>query len=169
MDAKLMIIKEALLIFSENGLNFSMDSLAAKLKMSKRTVYELVGSKENLICLCQDYLKQSFDDHYDKVLSNENICFLDKFDLIINYFDEQWFISRAHREQIAKSSEIIDRKITEVRKDCLGKAFLLLENHYDNEYTLAYNKDVFIFIYENIVNFIFSLLGGLNIYSVVSC
>ena len=151
MDAKLMIIKEALLIFSENGLNFSMDSLAAKLKMSKRTVYELVGSKENLICLCQDYLKQSFDDHYDQVVSNENICFLDKFDLIINYFDEQWFIPRAHREQIAKSSEVIDSKITEVRKDCLGKAFLLLENHYDNEYTLAYNKDVFIFIYENIL------------------
>ena len=59
MDAKLMIIKEALLIFSVNGLNFSMDSLATKLKMSKRTVYELVGSKENLICLCQDYLKMS--------------------------------------------------------------------------------------------------------------
>ena len=35
MDTKLTIIKEALLIFSENGLNFSMDSLAAKLKMSK--------------------------------------------------------------------------------------------------------------------------------------
>ena len=111
MDTKLTIIKEALLIFSENGLNFSMDSLAAKLKMSKRTVYELVGSKENLICLCEDYLKQLFDDHYSEVLSNENICFLDKFDLIINYFDEQWFISRTHREQITKTSEVIDKKI----------------------------------------------------------
>lgn len=151
MDTKLTIIKEALLIFSENGLNFSMDSLAAKLKMSKRTVYELVESKENLICLCEDYLKQLFDDHYTEVLSNENICFLDKFDLIINYFDEQWFISRTHREQITKTSEVIDKKITAVRQECLGKAFSLLEQHYDNQYTLAYDKDVFIFIYENVL------------------
>jgi AcrR family transcriptional regulator len=67
MNCKENIIKAAVQIISNNGLNFSMDELASKLKMSKRTVYEQVSSKENLVIECMESLKLKFDAYYEEV------------------------------------------------------------------------------------------------------
>ena len=149
MNSKENIIKVAVQIISNNGLNFSMDELASKLKMSKRTVYEQVSSKENLVIECMESLKQSFDTHYEVIIKKDDLCYLDKFESLICFFEQEWFMSRTHRMQIARSNEIINNKIDEVRNYCLDKAFNLLEENYEDNLTLAYNKDVFKSIYLN--------------------
>ena len=149
MNSKENIIKVAVQIISNNGLNFSMDELASKLKMSKRTVYEQVSSKENLVIECMESLKQSFDTHYEVIIKKDDLCYLDKFESLISFFEQEWFMSRTHRMQIARSNEIINNKIDEVRNYCLDKAFNLLEENYEDNLTLAYNKDVFKSIYLN--------------------
>ena len=149
MNCKENIIKAAVQIISNNGLNFSMDELASKLKMSKRTVYEQVSSKENLVIECMESLKLKFDAYYEEVLKQDNLCYLDKFEKLICFFDKDWFMSRTHRMQIAKSNELIDNKIEEVRYYVLDKAVELLDKHYENNITLVYNKEVFKSIYLN--------------------
>lgn len=149
MNSKENIIKVAVQIISNNGLNFSMDELASKLKMSKRTVYEQVSSKENLVIECMESLKQSFDTHYEVIIKKDDLCYLDKFESLISFFEQEWFMSRTHRMQIARSNEIINNKIDEVRNHCLDKAFNLLEENYEDNLTLVYNKDVFKSIYLN--------------------
>ena len=149
MNCKENIIKAAVQIISNNGLNFSMDELASKLKMSKRTVYEQVSSKENLVIECMESLKLKFDAYYEEVLNQDNLCYLDKFEKLICFFDKDWFMSRTHRMQIAKSNELIDNKIEEVRYYVLDKAVELLDKHYENNITLVYNKEVFKSIYLN--------------------
>jgi len=45
-------IQKALAIFKEEGLRMSMDELAAKMVMSKKTLYNNFGSKEELLSKC---------------------------------------------------------------------------------------------------------------------
>lgn len=149
MSCKENIIKVAVQVLSQNGLNFSMDELASKLKMSKRTVYEQVISKENLVLECIESLKNKFDLYYEEVVNQNNLCYLDKFERLISFFEKDCFMSRKDRMQISKSNELIDNKIEEVRQYCLDKAFNLLETNYTDDVTLAYNKEVFKSLYLN--------------------
>lgn len=60
-------------LIEEKDLNFTMDELAEKLKVSKRTIYQQFSSKANL-------LKQTIDYVFDDLLDNSQsspICQLD--------------------------------------------------------------------------------------------
>ena len=64
MDTKKVILDEATKLFFDKGLNFTMDTLANNLKMSKRTIYSFVGNKENIISELIDNLLESFNEYY---------------------------------------------------------------------------------------------------------
>ena len=67
MDTKKVILDEATKLFFDKGLNFTMDTLATNLKMSKRTIYSFVGNKENIISELIDSLLESFNEYYQSV------------------------------------------------------------------------------------------------------
>ncbi len=147
MSYKENIILTAIDVISKRGNNFSMDELSSMLKMSKRTVYEKVGSKENLIILCQEYLKEQFDLYYDQVTKNKEVCFLDRFEILINFFGQNWFMTREDRAMLNRSSSLISNKIDEVRNYCLNKSFDYLEQNYNKGLTFAYNRELFNYLY----------------------
>lgn len=49
MDLRERVITVAIDLFEDQGIRFTMDELAHRLKMSKRTIYEQVGTKEQII------------------------------------------------------------------------------------------------------------------------
>lgn len=51
MDYRQRVTAAALEAFEEHGIRFTMDDLARRLRMSKRTIYERVGTKEDVIAL----------------------------------------------------------------------------------------------------------------------
>ena len=53
------LMKSAIEEFNENGIRFTMDDLAARMRVSKRTIYENIGSKEAMI---SDIIEFVFDD-----------------------------------------------------------------------------------------------------------
>lgn len=59
MDILERILQGAILEFKENGVKFTMDSLAKRLGMSKRTLYERVPSKTDVI---QFVIDRTFED-----------------------------------------------------------------------------------------------------------
>ena len=54
MSIEIKIIKATIDIFKEKGVKFTMDDIATKLGVSKRTLYENVDSKECLLNLIVD-------------------------------------------------------------------------------------------------------------------
>ena len=79
MDTKKVILDAATKLFFDKGLDFTMDSLATNLKMSKRTIYSFVGNKEIIIMEIIENLINSFNEYYQSVCENDNISYLDKF------------------------------------------------------------------------------------------
>lgn len=49
MDLRERVTVAAIELFEEQGIRFTMDELARRLRMSKRTIYEQVGTKEAII------------------------------------------------------------------------------------------------------------------------
>ena len=62
------ILKGSIEVFKEKGIKFTMDDLSRNLGMSKRTLYEIVRSKELL-------LLNAVDDVFDSINKNKTkIC-----------------------------------------------------------------------------------------------
>lgn len=51
MDNRERVAAAALEAFEHHGIRFTMDDLARRLRMSKRTIYEQVGTKEDVVAL----------------------------------------------------------------------------------------------------------------------
>lgn len=51
MELRERVTTAALAAFEEHGIRFTMDDLARRLRMSKRTIYEQVGTKEDVIAM----------------------------------------------------------------------------------------------------------------------
>ncbi|MGL5541095.1 MAG: TetR/AcrR family transcriptional regulator [Erysipelotrichaceae bacterium] len=64
------IVKATLALIQEEGLTFTMDQLAKKLGISKRTLYEKVASKENLLEACIELYFQEVK-RLEKALLND--------------------------------------------------------------------------------------------------
>ena len=55
MITQTQLFSEAMNLYSENGTKFTMDELASRLFISKKTLYEMVRSKEDLIIQVIEY------------------------------------------------------------------------------------------------------------------
>ena len=54
MSLEIKIINATIDIFREKGVKFTMDDIANKLGVSKRTLYENIDSKETILSLLVD-------------------------------------------------------------------------------------------------------------------
>ena len=73
MSIEIKIIKATIDIFKEKGVNFTMDDIATKLGVSKRTLYENVDSKECLLNLIVDTVFDSIAEESKQIINDQNI------------------------------------------------------------------------------------------------
>ena len=66
-------IKATIDIFKEKGVKFTMDDIATKLGVSKRTLYENVDSKECLLNLIVDTVFDSIAEESKQIINDQNI------------------------------------------------------------------------------------------------
>ena len=73
MSIEIKIIKATIDIFKEKGVKFTMDDIATKLGVSKRTLYENVDSKECLLNLIVDTVFDSIAEESKQIINDQNI------------------------------------------------------------------------------------------------
>ena len=82
MDIKDKIIKEALELFNEKGIRFSMDSLARKLNMAKKTIYANFPSKDELsVAIIHSIFKNIKDQ--EKNIMKSDLPIIDKLKKVL--------------------------------------------------------------------------------------
>jgi AcrR family transcriptional regulator len=74
-NIKERIIQEATLLFAKHGCKvITMDDIATSMGISKRTIYENVSDKRDLLLQCVEYFLRQAQDNVDTVLkSSDNI------------------------------------------------------------------------------------------------
>jgi len=82
MDIKDKIIKEALELFNEKGIKFSMDSLARKLNMAKKTIYANFPSKDELAVEVIHSIFKNIKDQ-EKNIMNSDLPIIDKLKKVL--------------------------------------------------------------------------------------
>lgn len=70
--------------FKENGIRFTMDSLAKRLGMSKRTLYTIVSSKEGAIDFVIDRTFKDVKFQQHQILEDDKLTTLEKLEKLFN-------------------------------------------------------------------------------------
>ncbi|MDR6550623.1 TetR/AcrR family transcriptional regulator [Paenibacillus qinlingensis] len=83
MDFKSRVMKAAIEEFEEKGIRFTMDDLSAKLGVSKRTLYEQIGNKEDIIRLFIREAFTSIKEQEQRIMSDESLDVVTKLMAII--------------------------------------------------------------------------------------
>ena len=152
MDTKKVILDAATKLFFDKGLDFTMDSLATNLKMSKRTIYSFVGNKEIIIMEIIENLINSFNEYYQSVCENDNISYLDKFELLLNYPNDSIFLTRKHIKELQESNQQIYEKFQSLFNYFWEKCFEFLDIYNDHiNATIHCNKEIFRIIYDTVI------------------
>ena len=72
------IVDVVLMLFSDKCPKFRMEDVASEMKISKRTIYEDYGNKENLIDLVIDAIFESIENQLKKILESNDYNTLEK-------------------------------------------------------------------------------------------
>lgn len=102
--------------FNENGIRFTMDDLARRMKISKRTLYEQISSKEELISEIIDAVFADIHEKQSAVATNPDMHILDKVRKVVSLMPQNLTnidYSRVHEiakfypEQYAKINHLL--------------------------------------------------------------
>ena len=72
------LFDETYALYQERGIKFTMDELAARLCISKKTLYEIVRSKEELICRALTYYFDAVEREQAAIRENPSLTALQK-------------------------------------------------------------------------------------------
>lgn len=95
MMNKIKVMEAALQEFNENNFKFTMDSIAKRIGMSKKTIYALFPDKETLFLDAVDYFFQMIKESEQLIYENNELDLLDKIQKILialpeNYANIDW-------------------------------------------------------------------------------
>lgn len=83
MDNRERVAAAALEAFEQHGIRFTMDDLARRLRMSKRTIYEQVGTKEDVIALVINEAFASIKEQERAILADPDLDVLTKLKRVL--------------------------------------------------------------------------------------
>lgn len=83
MEIRETILEGTLLAFRQKGLKFTMDDIAALMKISKKTIYTVFRDKEQLFLAMVDYLFDSIKQSEQEVLKNDQLSTVEKVRAIL--------------------------------------------------------------------------------------
>lgn len=97
------VLEATLIIFQEKGLNFTMDDLSAEIGISKRTLYEIIRSKEEIINIIVKEVRKSIKQRQKEIISDNSLDTVEKIKEILTITPDLNFIIRyRHLSQIQK-------------------------------------------------------------------
>jgi AcrR family transcriptional regulator len=120
------IVKEALLLFYENGIKVvTMDEIASAMAISKRTIYENFKDKDELLIECLTYNKYVLEKRFNIFFAeNKNAIDLLVFFVVVN------------RKSVVNSSH---RFITELKKYHPAVFDFVIKKHEQNKSSVFSN------------------------------
>lgn len=90
MKLKETILEGTIKAFNEKGLKFTMDDIAAKLGMSKKTIYTVFEDKESLFLAMVDYMFDSIKESERQVVEDKELTTLEKIRTILCVLPESY-------------------------------------------------------------------------------
>lgn len=88
MSQKEEILKATLQVFNDKGLKFTMDDIAERMKISKKTLYKVFDDKEALFLDMVDYMFDTIKESERAVVENEGLSTVDKIHKILGVLPE---------------------------------------------------------------------------------
>lgn len=88
MDLKEEILKGTLQVFNDKGLKFTMDDIAERQKISKKTLYKVFDDKEALFLAMVDYMFDTIKESEQAVVEDKTLSTVDKIHKILGVLPE---------------------------------------------------------------------------------
>ncbi|NCA66476.1 MAG: TetR/AcrR family transcriptional regulator [Clostridia bacterium] len=98
-----MLMRKAIEIFRLHGTRFTMDEISESLGISKRTLYDLVTSKENLIKMAINYYFDSINKIQAGIYHDSSLDIIQKLKLILT--------------SLPKTASVEYSKLTDIKKN----------------------------------------------------
>lgn len=83
METRELILESTIELFNENGLKFTMDDLAARLGMSKKTIYHTFKDKKTLFLEMVDYVFDNIKRAEQEIYEQKDLSTLEKLQQIL--------------------------------------------------------------------------------------
>ncbi len=90
MDNREIILNATLEIFREKGMRFTMDDIASRVGMSKKTIYVLFQDKEDLFAKMVDYSFDQIKESEQQVLRDEKSDTVEKIRAILGVLPKSY-------------------------------------------------------------------------------
>lgn len=90
LELQEQILEETLKIFNKKGLKFTMDDIARNLGISKKTIYTVFRTKEQLFLTMVDYIFDGIKISEQQVMDNEKLTVVEKIRKIFKVMPETY-------------------------------------------------------------------------------
>lgn len=90
LELQEQILEETLKIFNEKGLKFTMDDIAHDLGISKKTIYTVFQTKEQLFLTMVDYIFDGIKESEQQVMGNDELDVISKIRSIFKVMPERY-------------------------------------------------------------------------------
>ena len=90
LELQEQILEETLKIFNEKGLKFTMDDIAHDLGISKKTIYTVFKTKEQLFLTMVDYIFDGIKESEQQVMGNDELDVISKIRSIFKVMPERY-------------------------------------------------------------------------------
>ncbi|MCM1284467.1 MAG: TetR/AcrR family transcriptional regulator [Muribaculaceae bacterium] len=90
MELRETILEGTLQVFNEKGLKFTMDDIATRLKISKKTIYTVFRDKNDMFLAMVDYLFDMIKKSEREIVEDETLETVDKVRMILGVLPEAY-------------------------------------------------------------------------------
>ncbi len=90
MELRERILNAAIDEFGEKGLKFTMDDVAKRINISKKTLYQVFENKEDMLLALADYSFADIKKSEKKILENQEMDILEKIKSIMIVLPERY-------------------------------------------------------------------------------
>ena len=90
MDTKELIMDATIQAFNRKGIKFTMDDIAKELHISKKTIYTLFQTKENLFLSTVDYCFNQIHQSEQHILEDSSLTTLEKLEKMLVVLPERY-------------------------------------------------------------------------------
>lgn len=88
MELTQTILEGTIKAFNEKGMKFTMDDIASILGMSKKTIYTVFRTKDELLLAMVDYVFDSIKDSERAIIENRDLSTYEKIKMVLGVLPE---------------------------------------------------------------------------------
>lgn len=137
-----VLVEESLNLFNVKGFRVSMDELASRLRVSKRTLYEQIGNKEELILYIMEQFTKELDEYYFKVFNEEETGLKKLKKILIHNVEETWFFYQKI-DSLKQEFPLVYKEYVNKIDKRWEKNFTILDMYLEEETYIDFDKNTF--------------------------